>query len=108
MKEALLNNLFPLITSLRKAGMKQLSEGNYSEAENIRKLYNQLSDLRDKIITAQFTEISKKNEESLLLLSKINVNLNNYLSLKEKADSKLALVLNSLPALLSLLNSLIK
>jgi len=108
MKEALLNNLFPLITSLRKAGMKQLSEGNYSEAENIRKLYNQLSDLRDKIITAQLIKTSRDNEESLLMLSKVNVDLNDYLSLKEKADSKLALVLNSLPALLSLLNSLIK
>ena len=108
MKEALLNNLFPLITSLRKAEMEQLTEGNYNKAETIRKLYNQLSKLRDKIITAQLIKTSKNNEESLLLLSEININLNNYLSLKEKADSKLALVLNSLPALLSLINSLIK
>ncbi len=108
MKEALLNNLFPLITSLRKAEMKQLTEGSYNEAEKIRILYNLLSKVRDKIITAQLTKTSKNSEESLLLLSKINVNINDHLSLKNKADSKLALVLNSLPALLSLLNSLIK
>ena len=108
MKEALLNNLFPLITSLRKAEMKQLIEKNYNEAEKIRHFYKQLSETRDKVITAQLTEVSKNNEKCLLMLSGINKNLNSYLSIKDNADSKLALVLNSLPALLSLLNLLTK
>lgn len=108
MKEILLNQLFPLITSLRKAEMTQLAEGNYSEAEKIRTLTRQFSEVRDKIITAQLKEITAKNEQSIVLLSTVNTELNDYLKLKEEADHKLSSILSSLPVILSLLNSLIK
>lgn len=108
MREILLNQLFPLITSLRKSEMTQLAEKNYTEAEKIRTIIQQFSEVRDKIITAQLKEISNANEQSLIIFTKVNEELSDYLKLKEKADSKLSSILTSLPVILSFLNSLIK
>lgn len=108
MKEILLNYLFPIITSLRRIEMQQITEGNHTEAEAIRAINKKFSEIRDKIITAQLMKISRKNEKSLLSLSKTNTDLSNYILLKKKSESKLASVLSALPALLSTLDALIK
>lgn len=106
MRETLLNNLFKIITSLRRVEICLINQHQREKAEEVRAANRAFSDFRDKLITAQLTEATVKLADATDHLQTTSNQLHNYLSTKEAANRKLEAILSNLPVVLALLNSL--
>ncbi len=106
MKQLLLDNLFKVIGGMRKLEIDLLKNNQHVDAAIIREANEALSDIRNKLITAQLREATGKLNEAIAQLETISINLQTYLDATEASDKKLLAVLENLPSAVALIDLL--
>lgn len=106
MREVLLNNLFRIISSLRRIEIGLINERKLENAARVRQVNKALSGFRDKLITAQLTEATDKLTSAADQLQVTAGDLQSYLNAREAATGKLDAILSNLPAVIELLSRL--
>ena len=108
MKEAILQQLFSIIYSLRRIEMNLLIEQKIEFANKIRETNRAISAVRNRLIAEQLTIASEKLNIATGQLKITSDELQAYLDEEEAANIKLKAILNNLPVIINLANSLIR
>ena len=107
MKNVVLEYLFKIIYRMRRIEMSLLNKQQVELANKIREANKAFSAIRNRLITAQLAIASEKLDSAVSRLQSTSDELQAYLDEREAADVKLKGILNNLPVILSLVNSLI-